>query len=177
MTSLEMSELLGAADRTIRDDFAWIKKQIAESIKDEDIGLVIADIRMTYERFVERAEKSLKKCTPGTNVYLQHLKLMMDMQLKIVEALQSLGYYPKNLGNLTSTRYEFKAHVSKDGSVETRPVEAFDHLINADKNPDDRGGVREALDAEFEMVEPKALPASVESDGKEKRPDSSVPPQ
>jgi hypothetical protein len=171
VTTREMADAFNAAERTIRDDKAWVRKQASEVIKSEDIGLVIADIRMTYERFVERIEKSLKKCTEGTTVYLNHLKLLMEMELKVVEALQSLGYYPKNLGNMTTTKYEYKAHVARDGNVEVRPVDMLDHFIEADENPDD-SKKREAFDAEFTDV--KLLPASTESTDGTENPDPGI---
>ena len=41
------------------------------------------------------------------------------MQVEKVTALQRLGYYPVNLGNMTIDKFEYKATVSLDGSVES----------------------------------------------------------
>jgi hypothetical protein len=42
----------------------------------------------------------------------------MELRFKCVKALQDLGYYPKNLGNMTVQKFDFKAIVNKlDGSV------------------------------------------------------------
>jgi len=152
---IDMAQTFGVSERTIREDRLIIRRQVADVVRQDDIGLVIADIRLTYERLVDELAKSKKKCEAGTRVYLDHLRAEWDMQKEVIEALQSLGYYPKNLGNMTSTKYEFKAHVTKDGSVDVRPVDMVIDVEDAKK--------REALEAEF--IDIPQLPAPADNDG------------
>lgn len=149
LTNMQMAELFDVSDRTIRDDKGVIRKQAAELVSQEDIGMVIADIRLTYEQFRQKLAASLKKATAGTATYLNHLKLEMEMQLRVVEALQSLGWYPKNLGELTKKSWSFSAIVTKDGTVDTRSVDQLDHIIQNPTSGEDDMAEREA---EFEDV-------------------------
>jgi hypothetical protein len=57
-----------------------------------------------------------------------------------------LGFYPKNLGNMTVEKFEYKAIVSKDGSVDTRPV----NLVLPGDEPEEP----EVKEADFKMLPP-----------------------
>jgi hypothetical protein len=159
LSNMDLGKLFGVSDTMIRKDKDWLRKQTADEIVKDDISLVIGDIRRTYERFVVEVEKSTKKCAEGTNTKLAHLKAGMDYQLKVVEALQSLGYYPKNLGNMTKKTFVFKSHVSeKDGSVSTLPVidAEFEDVKDAPvqvtpllKDSPEEAAMRAALEEEF----------------------------
>lgn len=160
--STALAEVFSVTDRTIRDDKIHIRKQKAELIKEDDIGLVIADIVMCFDNQVRDIEQSKTKCRKGERTYLEHCKTIFDLQLKKVKALQELGYYPRNLGNLTVERFDYKAVVGKDGSVETRPENLPDSVFNDDN----------VQDAEFEDVEPKQIapPESAECAHEEDNP-------
>jgi uncharacterized protein YutE (UPF0331/DUF86 family) len=130
-SNADMSRMFGVSEGMIRKDKDIIRKNSAEEITKDDVGLVVADIRRTYDRFQQEIDLCLKKAVRGSTTYLAYLKAMMDYQLKVVESLQSLGYYPKNLGSMTQTRYTFKSHVNiKDGSVTT--VAAKPEEVQAD---------------------------------------------
>lgn len=146
LSNIELSRLFKVNEKTIRNDKDTIRKRMSEEITDDDISFVVSDIRRTYERFSSELAKSTKACEYGTNTKLAHLKAEMDYQLSVVNALQSLGYYPKNLGNLTKTEFIFKAHVAKGGGVNTVAVESKREL--------------EAIEA----TEAKMLPGAYESD-------------
>jgi len=126
LSNSDMARLFGLSEGMIRKDKDIIRKRAAEDISKEDVGLVIGDIRRTYERFISDIQRVLSNkqlCPPGTKTYLDYQKALVDYQLKIVEALQSLGFYPKNLGTMQQNKFVFKSHVAKDGSIETK---AFD---------------------------------------------------
>ena len=123
MNNCAMGELFRVSEAQIRKDRISIREARAKSIKTEDIGLVIADVALSFERQVRDLEKSKAKALIGTRTYLEHCKSIFDIELKKIQALQSLGFYPKSLGNLSVERFEYQAVVYKDGSVETRPVE------------------------------------------------------
>lgn len=147
-TQSELATLFQVSDRMIRLDIDKIKEERAKLIRDEDISLVIADIALSFDKQVRDLEASKRQCKRGTNTFANHCKLIFTMQLKKVEALQALGYYPRNLGNMTVQRWDYKAIVGKDGGVNTGPAE----LTQAD--------LVEPFDAEFEDVKDKlALPA------------------
>lgn len=158
LTNAQLAELFGVSDRSIREDKQWTRKQAAELVTQEDVSLIIADVRMKYEWFCQQLAASTKKATLGTANYANHLKLGMEMQLKVVDSLQSLGWLPKNLGELSRKSWNFTAIVTKDGTVDTRPVEMLDHIIVSPTS----GSADElaARDAEFE--EDSTLPQLTE---------------
>ncbi len=119
----ELANLFKVSDRQIRADKKVIREEKARTIKDDDIGLVIADIALTLDKQMRDLEKSKAKCTLGTVAYLRHCTAIHEVQLKTVSALQDLGYYPKNLGTMTVDKWEYKATVSRDGSILTRPID------------------------------------------------------
>lgn len=131
-STMELAELFKVSDRQIRDDRNIIRTEYAKQIKKEDVGLVIADIRMALEQQIRNVESSLRKCQLGTRTYLEHCKTIMAMRLQSVEALQKLGYYPLNLGNSTVERFDYVAIVDeRTGAVDTRSVE-FADIIDAE---------------------------------------------
>ncbi len=102
---------------------------------------MIADIALAYERQLRDIEKSKSKAKPGSAVFLKHRTDAMELQLKCVKALQDLGYYPKNLGNMTVQKFDFKATVNPmDGSV------TVENRLSADNSK------HEIIDVEFEDV-------------------------
>jgi len=159
LSNMDLSRLFGCVESLIRRDKETNRKRMAEELGNDDISLVINDIRRTYETVSLELQKSLKKCADGTMTKLNHLKTQMEFQSKYVEALQSLGFLPKNLGNLTKTQFIFKAHVAKGGGVNTTVVnstddlkvieaEEFKQLPAATESEEDRI-IRASLEAEF----------------------------
>jgi hypothetical protein len=166
---MDMSRLFQVSEGMIRKDRDFIRKQISDDITKDDVGLVIGDIRRTFDRVIVEIEKSAQESKKGTAVYLAHKKAVLDYELKKVEALQSLGYYPKNLGTQTQTRFVFKSHVvEKTGAVNTLPVPEEDiptiegELVNPNRllpavtltpvqqaEQDEAERIRAALEAEF----------------------------
>jgi len=147
LTNAEMGEWFQVSERSIRLDKVWIRAQKAKFLKDElskDLSLVIADIAMDFEKQVSDIEKSKGKCKLGTRPYVDHCNSIFDMRLKMVKAFQDIGYLPKNIGNMTVEKFEYKAVVAMDGSVNTRSADMFDST--------------KALDAEIIDI-PKALPS------------------
>jgi NACalpha-BTF3-like transcription factor len=135
-TNSNMGNLFKVSERQIRLDKEHIRKERAKEITEEDISLVISDIAMVFETQIRDIERSKKKCKMGGRAYLEHCKTIFKSQLEKVKALQDLGYYPKNLGQMTVEKYEYKAIVSKDGSVETRPTElTFEDVEVVEQQP------------------------------------------
>lgn len=122
-TNAALGELFKVSERQVRLDKQWLREQKAKTIRNDDPGLVIADLMMSYEKEIRNVERSMAKCKLGSRVYLEHAKTLFKMQLEKIKAMQDLGYLPKNLGNMSVTKYEYSALVGKDGSVETRPVD------------------------------------------------------
>ena len=75
-----------------------------------DAELVAASLISSFDSFCDDLKTSTKATTPGTNAQLNHLKAALDYRFKMVEALQSLGLIPKNLGNTTKTEFIYKTH-------------------------------------------------------------------
>jgi len=147
----DMADWFGVSERTIREDKLKIREQFAKLVRQEDVGLVIADILQEYNRQIVDIERSKRYAKPGSKNYLDHCTSALELRLKTVKALQDLGFYPKNLGNMVVEKFEYKAVVSKDGGVSMRSVDLFDDKAEAMK--------REALEVEFVNVPQKALTA------------------
>lgn len=160
ITNQGIADIFAVTERTVRLDKVWIRSQKAKYLKNElnqDLGLVIADIAMDYEKQVTDIERSKTKATPGSKAYLDHCNAVFDMRLKMVKAFQDIGYLPKNLGNMTVDKFEYKAIVNKDGTSMTRPV-SMD--FGNDKAPE------KIEDAEF-TEQPSLPPAQIEKDTQE----------
>lgn len=128
-TNGTLAQWFQVSERTIRLDRQWVREEKSNFLKDElkkDLGLVIADIAMDFERQVGDLERSKKSAKLGSYAYVQHAKEIFDMRLKMVAAFQEIGYLPKNLGNMTVNKFSYKATVALDGSVNTRTEQMFD---------------------------------------------------
>jgi hypothetical protein len=126
VTNVALGELFGTTEKTIRGDKLKIREDKARSIKEDDIGLVIADIAINFDRQVRDIEASKRKADPGSRTYLEHCKAIFNLELERVKALQDLGWYPKNLGNMTQEHFVYKAFVTQGGAVDTRRVDNGD---------------------------------------------------
>jgi hypothetical protein len=98
-------------------------------------------------------DQPLKECIKGTAVYMQHVKMLADLDRAEREESIALGLSPQNLGAQTVTQFHFVSHVpvvfpnkkaalaavaKRDGSLATKMhVGAEDDAI------------RDALEAEF----------------------------
>lgn len=170
---LELGRLFQCSDTLIRKDKEIIRKRLAEELSGDDVKLVIHDIRTTYERFMGELESSTRACAAGTANRLNHLKAKMDYQIKFTEMLQSLGFLPKNLGNMTKTSFIYKAVVTKGGGVNVVPVESKKELTKLEaeeieqtpeltESAEDQA-IRAALEAEFADA-PRMLPPAKEEE-------------
>lgn len=126
-TNSELGKTFGVSEKMIRKDKDQIRGERAKLIKEDDIGLVISDIVMCLENQVRDIERSKGKASAGTKAYLDHCRAIFNMKLESVKALQELGYYPRNLGNMVVEKFEYRATVGRDGSVDTRPVNLLDN--------------------------------------------------
>lgn len=159
MGHMELGRLFQVSDTTIREDKEKIRKRMAEELTSDDIGLVINDIRRSYEHDMVELARSTKACTYGTNNWLAHVKAKRDFEKQYIEMLQSLGFYPKNLGNISKTQFIFKAVVAKGGGVNTVAVENPKELtalivseqkaLPAAAESEEDKDIRDALEAEF----------------------------
>ena len=126
MTNQQLGDLFGVTERTIRQDKQAFRKEKAKFIREDDVSLIIADIALDYERQVRDIEKSKAKAPLGSMTYLRHCTDALNLRVQMVKALQDLGYYPKNLGQLTVTKWDFQAHVdSTTGYVTTEQVDSL----------------------------------------------------
>lgn len=128
LSNIELGRLFKVSEKTVRNDKEAVRKRLSEEMGDRDIGLVISDLIRGHERLMTELAKSTANSKYGTATKLAHLKFEQDATYRIIEVLQSLGVYPKNLGNLTKTEFIFKAHVAKGGGVNTVPVNTREEL-------------------------------------------------
>jgi hypothetical protein len=129
MTNQQLGDLFGVTERTIRQDKQAFRKEKAKFIREDDISLIIADIALDFERQSRDIERSKKAAKEGSMTYLRHCTDALLLRVKMVNALQDLGYYPKNLGQLTVNKWDFEAKVDKGtGYVTTEQVTAISHV-------------------------------------------------
>lgn len=159
LTNNEMGDLFQVSERQIRLDKKFIREEKSRLIKEEDIGLVIADIAMSLERQIHDVECSKRKCKMGTGTYVEHCKTIHDLQLKTVKALQDLGHYPKNLGTLSIDKYEYKASVICDTTLTPRPMnlEITDGLSKEEPAELEEIPYAEFVDIEAETVDAETI--------------------
>ncbi|HXJ89139.1 MAG TPA: hypothetical protein VMS18_20140 [Candidatus Binatia bacterium] len=72
---------------------------------------MVKRMRRSYGSARKRINKALEACTPGSNVYLAHLKALADLDSKEREEEQRLGLAPSNLGAAIKTEFVFISHV------------------------------------------------------------------
>lgn len=125
----DMAARFQVSEGTIRKDKEAIRLQMAKEVKEDDIGLVIADILWDFRRQIGVLEESLQATKVGTGERRKHAESIMKLRLSTVAALQDLGYLPKNLGSMTKEIFEYAAVVIKDGSVDSRPLNLFDESV------------------------------------------------
>lgn len=125
-SNVDLSNLFQISEAMIRKDKAAIRQEIADDLRKDDVGLVIADIEFNFIRQLKGLENSKAACKLGSTEYRLHCIAILDIELKKTKMFQDLGYLPKNLGNLTTENYEYAAVLIKDGSVESRPMNLFD---------------------------------------------------
>lgn len=159
-----LAELFKVSDTLIRKDKRGIREDKAAVLKEEDIGLILADIALDYENQIRDLEKSKKATKPGTALYVQTCKTILEMRFKATEVLQSLGHYPKNLGTQTTKKFSFHAVVdTKDGSVQVQNEAITPRVIEA-TFVDPYEKERAAFDEEFgEKPAQCALPPAPEN--------------
>lgn len=124
-TNEQLAEIFKVTERTIRVDKHTIREGKAKVVKDDDVGLVIADILLDYERVIADLEKSKLKTALGSKERRMHNESIMDLRLKITKALQELGYYPKNLGTMSVNKYEFRTEVPFNHQLPARAADLF----------------------------------------------------
>jgi hypothetical protein len=159
LSNVELGRYFKVNEKIIRLDKDTIRKRMVDEVGDKDIALVVSDLMRSHEQIMVRLAKSTKACQFGTSNYLNHLKFEQEASHKMIELLQSLGVYPKNLGNLTKTQFIYKAHVAKGGGVNVATIETQEelHTIEAQEvkllpgayETDEDREIRAALAAEF----------------------------
>ncbi len=156
-SNVSLAALFAVSEKMIRNDKLFIREEKAKFIKEDDIALVIADVALNFDRQIRDLEAGKRVCGvqkngKGTRTYLEFCKSIFKLELDKVDALQNLGYYPRNLGTLTKQTFEYKASVSvMEGGAPASKLVAQ----RADKDG--------TLDAEFcdslDTTELKMLPA------------------
>jgi hypothetical protein len=167
---IELGRYFKVTEKVIRSDKDIIRKRISEEVTDKDISVVVSDIMRGQELLRTDLARSKKKCALGTPTYVNHLKFEQECEHKYIELLQSLGVYPKNLGNITRTEFIYKAHVAKGGGVsvstiqsdaELKTIEAQEvKLLPGAYETDEDRNIRSALATEFSDAAPSKEPVT-----------------
>jgi DNA primase catalytic subunit len=109
------------SERAIRQDKAIIRQRMATELREDDVALIIADIMADFRRQIQDIEISKRSAKAGSPAYLAHCTAIVDLRLKTTKMLQDLGYYPKNLGNMTQEHFVYQAVVEHEGRLCTDP--------------------------------------------------------
>lgn len=129
LTIAQLAQLFNVHERTISNDRMAIRKLLAENIKEEDVSLILADIRLQFETNLRDIGRSKAKCKMGTRTYLDHCNAAFKMQMDYMRGFQDLGVFPKELGSVTVNKFEFQATVGLTADANPRPVKMFDKDI------------------------------------------------
>lgn len=179
LSNVEMGTWFQVTEGCIRKDRSTIRKQMANDVKEDDIGMVIADLVWSAKRQIADLETSKAKANKGSMAFVQHCKAVIEIQQNTVKSLQTLGFYPKNLGNLSIDKFEYAAIVSADGSVETRPMNLFDDKAQEELRDRARKSLPAApviVDAEFvEDRKVEFAPAATEQTNAPENPSRELP--
>lgn len=73
---------------------------------------LVAKMRRSYNAARREIKKAQKECTPGTQVYLQHIKALADLNAAEREEEIKLGISPSNLSTGVKTEFLFVSHVA-----------------------------------------------------------------
>jgi hypothetical protein len=144
LSNIELGKMFQVDEGTIRHDVKRIKNKNADTIKeDTDVKLIIADLIAARDRAlleIETAKKMLraagKQDSPNM---LNFIKASVEMHMKVTEALQNMGWLPKNIGAITVNKHVFKAVVQKGQFIQTIRVEdgkelsAIEQMLNGER--------------------------------------------
>jgi len=86
-------------------------KTIAKRVMTEDVDTTIGRLTATHERHMQQLEASLQDAKPGTKGYIDHIRILEEMENRFTELMQRLGVLPKNLGSSTVTKYQFSSSI------------------------------------------------------------------
>lgn len=133
-SNVKLSQIFDVDVKTIRNDKKIIKTANAERVReDTDVKLIIADLLAARERALQEIEEGKKDIVvskkTGTPNHLAWIKAGLEIHIRVTEALQNMGWLPKNIGAISITKNVFKAVVQTNtGIVETRPVDLLDDI-------------------------------------------------
>lgn len=148
-----MAKLFQVSERQVRLDKQHLRNERAKLLKEDDVGLIVADISIAFDNQIVDIEKSKKSAKPGSKVYLDHCQAIIELRLKAVKSLQDLGWLPKSLGNMIVDRFDYSAVVSKDGSVSTQPTHLIPERVPA-RIEQAKSDEPQTIEAEFIDVDP-----------------------
>jgi hypothetical protein len=128
LSRMELGRIFQVDESTIRHDIKRIKEKNADLIKeDTDVKLIIADLIAARDRALLEIEKAKKLISTtakeGTPNHLNFIKASVEIHMKVTEALQNMGWLPKNIGAITVNKHVFKAIVQKGQYIQTLRVE------------------------------------------------------
>ena len=137
------------------------KRAYKKRMSKTDAEKAIVQLQVTHKIVKKDILTALKQkeCRPGTNSRLAYLRALQSLEIDFVENMVKLGALPKNIAAQTTTSYQFKAHVSKGGGVQTVAVsdkqlseiertEGEEYRKGVFESPEDEA-LRAQLQAEF----------------------------
>jgi len=86
-------------------------KAVARRVLTEEVDTTIGRLTAVHERHMQLLEASLQDAKPGTKGYIDHIRIVEEMENRFTELMQGLGVLPKNLGNSTVTKYQFSSSI------------------------------------------------------------------
>lgn len=110
MTNQEMANDLQVSESMIRVDKNILRKNMAQTLKDEDVGMVIADAVMVYNKQIHDLEV-IKTTTASEAIKVKCAVMIAKLTEDKIRLLQSLGLYPENIAQMVISKYSFIAQV------------------------------------------------------------------
>jgi hypothetical protein len=83
--------------------------------------LALARLCLSHDKILAQLNADCLKSKAGSKTRLDYLRAIGKETREHIALIQSLGYFPKDLGIQTHTNYEFKAVIGL-GSYDPKPV-------------------------------------------------------
>jgi hypothetical protein len=74
-----------------------------------DTVIALARLCLRHDKIMDRLNTDMLKSKPGSKTRLDYLRALGKEDREHTELIQSLGYFPKNMGLQTEVHYEFRS--------------------------------------------------------------------
>ena len=111
MTNQQIADDLQVSESMVRVDKTILRKDMAKALKNEDVGMVIADAVILFDKQIHDLEVIKNDPTTSPGLKVKCCVCIAKLQEDKLRLLQDLGLYPHNVANMIISKYSFTAQV------------------------------------------------------------------